>query len=698
VTYRTFGGTPDVVATDASGNVTAAPVLKVYTTRTGSTQPPLKDTAGNPVTTVSPISSGPDLGLIEFQADADTVDYLWLDRQDGSRRMRVGVRDGSGLSDNSLAALVATPTSASRKQLDATYARAGIDSTQRLMAQLDHGTGDVHALFIGDSTGNEASEWIYLLSGQLAADYPALSVQYHLINDTTGSYDAAVTIQTGTGSRTLHIWNCSVAGATTRFFTGTKFAYFSTLNPVLTVISLGHNEGSIDYLWHPQYAGFVEAVAEALPFSSIMLVAQNPETANTYQQQRTEVYREYAGSRGYGFVDITQAFLTYPSWQSALIAVDGIHPNPTGSQFWADSIHPAFAYQRSMAPRPQQPSTITAGGEQLLTNGDFADFAGAIPTGWVANGTPTATKDTSNYESANGYAVTVTSVAAGDYLRGDLPISRVKGKWISLLARVYVGASQANTAGRIAIIDSLGNTTSQAEAYGRGAYRWIFLNRYIDPAATYARVVLYGDSAGGGGQATYDIVSVSLGKLPRRAANGARGVQGPAGVVAGQIDFMSTFGSFGPFLWGSSGSVAGTIANAAILTEFRPHRDVTVTSLAWMTGATPSGNYDIGIYSAAGTRLWSKGSTAWPAASTRVVETVSPGVAMTAGTQYFIAFVPDNTTGLFRGQAESFTDQVKSVTGQYLAKSVASSFPLPASLTVGNTRAARYPAISVHGT
>jgi hypothetical protein len=84
------------VATDASGNVTSSVALQVWTARTGGTQPPLKDASGTAITTVTPISTTLDKGLVVFQADADGYDYLWLDRQDGSNRLRVYLRDPGG--------------------------------------------------------------------------------------------------------------------------------------------------------------------------------------------------------------------------------------------------------------------------------------------------------------------------------------------------------------------------------------------------------------------------------------------------------------------------------------------------------------------------------------------------------------------------------------------------------------------------
>lgn len=582
--------------------------------------------------------------------------------------------------------------------LSATYATAGVEATQRVMNLLNNGSRDISILFLGDSTGNEQSEWIYRLTQSLGADWPAWTVAYRLWDDTGLVYAAPATVQTGTGPRTLTVYNCSVAGATTMYFQGAKFAScVAPLTPDLTVISLGHNEGSVPELWFPQYVNFAEQVSEAVPGSDILLIGQNPATNYTFQAPRVEVYRDIAARRGYGFIDVHQAFLDVDPAVSSLL-IDGIHPNVTGSQLWANTVKAAFKLDRKRSPRTQPPSTLTETGEQLLVNGDFADFPGAIPTGWTTSLTPTLAKDTGLYESGAGYSVKITTPTTGGSIQQTLPLNKVKGRWITVSARVHVTPGQGNVPGRIAVVDSTGSTTSNGNLYGRGAWRWEVVTRFVPASATYARVVLYGDTSGGTGFANYSEVTCVVGRFPKRAANGSRGLTGPAGVVAGQIDFMSTVGNLGSFLYAVASSVAFTVANQAILVEFRPHRDVTVNSLVWFTGGTVSGNYDIGLYDSAGNRLWSKGTTAWPTASTRTAETVAPAVALTAGSQYFIALAGDNTTALFRGIAESFTDQVKTVTGNYLARSVAASFPLPASLTVANVRAGRYPAITVHGT
>ena len=439
--------------------------------------------------------------------------------------------------DAAMTAIDADPDSDFRVQSDArqsaSYALAGTDSTQRLLSALHAEFADQTVLFVGDSTGNETTEWIYLLTQALAAQWPRWTVQYRLWNDGATSYDAPVTIQAGTGSRTLTIYNASVAGFATYSWLGPRAdtALFA-LDPVLAVVSLGHNEGTSSALWHGQYVALTETLTERLPGADVLLIGQNPESANTYQQQRREMYREIAARRGFGFIDVCQAFLDTDPTLASLLA-DGIHPNATGSALWRDTVLPAFVRSPRMAPRPQIPSSLTQAGEDLLVNGNFAAFTGALPTGWDnSGGTTTAAKNTTYYESANGYSVEVTSVASGDLMRQILPINRVKGRWITLAVKERVATGQANTAGRIAIADSTGSTAS-ASSDVRDGFRWLVVTRFIPATATFARVYLYGDSAGGGGKALFDVATCVLGKFPRRAAVGPAGAQGPAGTPTG---------------------------------------------------------------------------------------------------------------------------------------------------------------------
>lgn len=401
---------------------------------------------------------------------------------------------------------------------NSTYARSGIDATQRLMALLNNEQRDASVLFVGDSTGNETGEWIDLLTRSIAADWPRWTVKYQLWNDGATAYDAAATIQAGTSSRTLTVYNASVAGFSTYSWQAARAdAALYSLTPDLIVVSLMHNEQpgvGFEAQWHGQYVGLTESLTERLPGADLLCIAQNPETANNYQQQRREVVREIAARKGYGFVDVLQAFLDYGSD----LTVDGIHPGPTGSRLWADTVLAAFTLDKRASPRPQQPSTLTQAGEQLLKNGDFSAFSSTVPDDWtLANAT--TSKDTTNYESGSGYSCKVTATAAGGTISQYIPINRARGRWVTVAARIFVPAGAALTVGRIAIGDSTGSTILPSGPGGTGGFRWMVVTRYIPTSATNCRAIIYADSSAGGGSISVDRVVMTVGKFPRVAAS-----------------------------------------------------------------------------------------------------------------------------------------------------------------------------------
>jgi hypothetical protein len=61
------------------------------------------------------------------------------------------------------------------------------------------GARDAVLTLLGDSTGNENIEWFRKTVNDYSAKYPAFASEYRLWNDTTQSYDAPVTVQSGTG-------------------------------------------------------------------------------------------------------------------------------------------------------------------------------------------------------------------------------------------------------------------------------------------------------------------------------------------------------------------------------------------------------------------------------------------------------------------------------------------------------------------
>ena len=129
-------------------------------------------------------------------------------------------------------------------------------------------------------------------------------------------------------------------------------------------------------------------------------------------------------------------------------------------------------------------------------------------------------------------------------------------------------------------------------------------------------------------------------------------------------------------------------ANTAYLTAFQVFRAVSVTKIVGRIG-TASGNVDFGLYSSDGTTatlLNATGSIACPTAAVRVINTVT-STALSPGVTYFVAVAFDNATATLAklGQVVGPSNVL------FQGGKIASSFPLPASVTLSSLSASQFP-------
>ena len=159
---------------------------------------------------------------------------------------------------------------------------------------------------------------------------------------------------------------------------------------------------------------------------------------------------------------------------------------------------------------------------------------------------------------------------------------------------------------------------------------------------------------------------------------------------------LTTFGENSALtLLAATGTITVGAANSCLQRKVRPTRTINVTGLVWFS-ATQSGNYDIAIYDdASNAKLWSKGSTAWPAAG-KITETVT-SVTLYAGRTYRLVFSGDNATGAVRGSSAAFAGLDVLLDGTTDSTTVASVFPLPSTLVAGTAATTRVPLIAVLG-
>lgn len=126
-------------------------------------------------------------------------------------------------------------------------------------------------------------------------------------------------------------------------------------------------------------------------------------------------------------------------------------------------------------------------------------------------------------------------------------------------------------------------------------------------------------------------------------------------------------------------STAWGTASLAILVPVQITSGVTVKQMAWINGATVSGNVDIGIYDSTFNLLVSLGSTAQSGTIAMQVGDIAD-TALSAGTYYF-ALASSSATATFYLADYGLGSIHAQGTKEMGVVTMASAFPLPATIT-----------------
>jgi GDSL-like lipase/acylhydrolase family protein len=209
----------------------------------------------------------------------------------------------------------------------------------RLIQKLTAGVEDAVIVITGDSTSNDTTDWFYIWLQAVGAMFPAYTITHALFTDGTFVYAAPTTVQTGTGPRTLTVYNASVGGMSTAYGVTHFAAEFTTTPLDLAIVNYGHNNTASTFT--ADYTALTALITAAYPAAGVICSGQNPRTdttANTdLQYVRMAALRLLANRAGFGYVDVMQAFLNVATWASTLINADGIHPKtPEGFNLWRD--------------------------------------------------------------------------------------------------------------------------------------------------------------------------------------------------------------------------------------------------------------------------------------------------------------------------------------------------------------------------
>jgi hypothetical protein len=182
----------------------------------------------------------------------------------------------------------------------------------------------------------------------------------------------------------------------------------------------------------------------------------------------------------------------------------------------------------------------------------------------------------------------------------------------------------------------------------------------------------------------------SSGAPGRTGDTGAQGLKGDAGVT-NMVFGSHTIEGLGSVLaaigTGVPVSSAWPTASLAMFVPIALSEAVTVVKMAWLNGATVSGNVDVGIYDASGNRLVSIGSTAQAGVTNSQVVDIADTL-LNAG-RYYLALAVDNITGTMRMTVPDTLGTVKAMGMLQMA----AAFPLPLTATFAAAANTRVPQI-----
>ena len=421
-------------------------------------------------------------------------------------------------------------------------------NASRALNKLNRGIDPVGILYVGDSTGNEPIEHIYLEVQGLATRFPKYKVVYRMWNDTARNYDAAVVVQAGKGATppVLTVWNCSVSGFATFHFIGDRFPQaFDSITEAPDLIMISHSHNMLDVSTANTRASFranmlllTEELGQLFPDAGTVLMSQNPTYIlgrETWQNIKATELQSIATRHGYGFIDIHQVFQDTGN-PADYVKVDNIHPTtvadypePNGSRLWADAVLRAFNYQGAIPSPAQKSSYFSEAARNLIPNGEFALWTdGSPPDGWTLVGV-TVEKDTVNFETGT-YGMKITASAANSaYAQfsaspASLGIKGlVSNRLITVGIRVFVPATNLIAGVGLMVRDQGGSGTQRRvdiSAATRGRFHWLYTTKKIDSPASNLTIQLspqWSGALAATNTMTVDRIRVVEGDIPRFA-------------------------------------------------------------------------------------------------------------------------------------------------------------------------------------
>ena len=412
----------------------------------------------------------------------------------------------------------------SRDKINDSFTQVNDNTTMRpasgglLVSKLKNNALDANIFVISDSTGDAVDEWPYLMTESLASKYPAYSVNFYYWDNVGDSgYDPAISIQAGTGDNTLSVYCAAKSGSTPDYFMGSRFeAAVATIPQCdLVIFNHGHNigEGEDDRLYPINQ--MLESIFTVVTYHNgcgVIVSSENPKRDSDFG---AVMYEGLVTVAGLCNADLTDSYTVFESLgKDPIYYTDNTHPNALGN---SEILLPSIMRELESEQPKAAISPLDDNAFNYLLNGDFSSFSGATPASW-SNSNATCSKNTTEFESINGYSVKLEQTAGGSAANINQSVNtdyltKLKNRWVTLVARVYIDEGEPDSAGRLII-----NTNGISANYpltdtGQGGWLWKTVSIKVPSDATFLKATIYGTSSSVAGSASFDRVGMISGRL-----------------------------------------------------------------------------------------------------------------------------------------------------------------------------------------
>lgn len=366
---------------------------------------------------------------------------------------------------------------------------SGLSAFSAAKYAIQQGAVDVNILVVGDSTGDATTEWVYLFGQWLGGQHPTHSVSYRVWNSSTLVYDPAISLGTGSGSRTIRIWNASVSGSRPTSWTGDWFPAIAGSNADIVLWSHGHNiylSNAEPRLIRGDFLACMEPARQALPTAIHAMVIQNAHRDDTLTETLVApVIRAICNDRGdTGVIDVCAAFLA--AGKTPSLYLDNIHPNAAGEALWAQTV--ARYWQNSgPASRSTKPSWLDGIATNYIASARPVAANGSLNPGWAINGAGvTVAADTTVVDAGSTYSCKLTKPLGTFGLRctvNSATTAPLRGKTVTMLVRMFIPEGNDTASGRIGISSTPAGTSLNwpSPVTGQGGWRWQVLPGHVVP-------------------------------------------------------------------------------------------------------------------------------------------------------------------------------------------------------------------------